>query len=155
MDDSSKIQPSFEIKETCHVAIISDLIFPYNHFCSFTNLCESLVGCIVLCITVKCTESILFKILVEEFEQAENYGLRVTQLSSFNTEIVNLQKSKCLPRSNVLLSLSPFLDDKYIRRVGGCEQNLQLNYDKQHPVILHGTHPLSRLNFACCMLDQH
>ena len=37
------------------------------------------------------------------------------------------------------------MDDKNILRVGGRERNSQLNYDKQHPVILHGTHPLSKL----------
>ena len=69
---------------------------------------------------------------MEELEQAENYWLCVTQLSSFNTEIVTLQISRCLPRSRILLSLSPFLDNKNILHVGGREKNSQLNYDKQH-----------------------
>ena len=40
---------------------------------------------------------------------------------------------------------SPFLDDKSSLRVGGREQHSKLNYGKQHPIILHGTHPLSKL----------
>ena len=64
MDNSSKFHPSIEMEETCLVAIISDPIFPCDHCSSFIqNLCESQLGCIVLYITVKRAENILFKIL--------------------------------------------------------------------------------------------
>ena len=149
MDNSSKFQSSIEMEETCLVAIISDPIFPCDHFSSFTKLVRVTAWMYRFVHNCQARRKRLVQntgpLIVEELEQAENYWLRVTQLSSFNTEIVTLQKSKCLPRSSILLSLSPFLDDKNILRVGGRERNSQLNYDKQHPVILHGTHPLSKL----------
>ena len=149
MDNSSKFQSSVEMEETCLVAIISDPIFPCDHFSSFTKLVRVTAWMYRFVHNCQARRKRLVQntgpLTVEELEQAENYWLHVTQLSSFNTEIVTLQKSKCLPRSSILLSLSPFLDDKNILRVGGRERNSQLNYDKQHPVILHGTHPLSKL----------
>ena len=119
------------MEETCLVAIISDPIFPCDHFSSFTKLVR-VTGWMYRFVHNRQARRKQFvqntgPLIVEELEQAQIYWLSVTQLSSFNTKIVALQKNNCLPRFSVLLSLNPFLDDKNILRVGGREQNSQLN----------------------------
>ena len=92
------------MEETCLVAIISDPIFPCDHFSSFTKLVRVTAWMYRFVHNCQAHRKHLVQntgpLIMEELEQAENYWLCVTQLSSFNTEIVTLQKSKCLPRSS-------------------------------------------------------
>ena len=39
-----------------------------------------------------------------------------------------------------ILSLSPFIDQNGILRVGGRLQNSNISYEKQHPIILEKSH---------------
>ena len=82
---------------------------------------------------------------VNELDQARNYWLRVAQSTCFGPEIEALKKKADLSRSSSLLTLRPFLDDEQLLRVGGRQQNSQMKYDTQHPVILHRSHPISKL----------
>ena len=80
-----------------------------------------------------------------ELQKAETYWLATTQVQQFAMEITNLKKGRQLHKSSPLISLHPFIDPDNVIRVGGREQNSNRAYSTQHPVILRGSHPITRL----------
>ena len=82
---------------------------------------------------------------VQELQKAENYWLSTVQRHHFAKEIVHLQRDHQLHKSSSLIPLHPFMDTNGLIRVGGREQKSNRAYSTQHPVILHGSHPVSRL----------
>lgn len=82
---------------------------------------------------------------VPELQKAEFYWLAVAQEQHFAKEIADLHKGGQLHKASPLIPLRPFLDDDGLIRVGGREQNSNRAYFSQHPVILHGSHPLTHL----------
>ena len=63
----------------------------------------------------------------------------------FKSEIENLSSNHPLPNSSSLISRNPFLDDNKLLRVGGRQQLSQSSYESKHPLILHGSHKLTRV----------
>ena len=82
---------------------------------------------------------------VSELNKAVLYWVSISQTTHFSAEIVALKSSKSLPRSSPLISLNIFLDADGLLRVGGRQQNSRLSYDRRHPIILHGKHPVTKL----------
>ena len=80
-----------------------------------------------------------------ELQQAENYWYKFVQLIHFKSEIENLSSNHPLPNSSSLISRNPFLDDNKLLRVGGRQQLSQSSYESKHPLILHGSHKLTRV----------
>ena len=78
----------------------------------------------------------------EELTSAQEFWVRRSQSESFATEIVNIKKGKLAGK---LAQYHPFLDNKGILRVGGRTAQAEMNFSVQHPIILHGKHPLVRL----------
>lgn len=77
---------------------------------------------------------------VEELAYAENKLVYISQQESFP----NFEKQcKVAP----LLSLSPFIDDDGLMKVGGRLQNSEFEYDKKHPAIIDSNHHLAKLLF--------
>ena len=56
-----------------------------------------------------------------------------------------MKLNKDINRSSNLMSLSPILDESGLLRVGGRRNLLKEPYDRIHPMIVHGKHPLTRL----------
>ena len=71
-------------------------------------------------------------------------------------EVETFETEAQIPQSSSLLSLNPFLDEAKLLRVGGRESNSKLRYENQHPLIIHGMHPLTKLlilnTFVYCTL---
>ncbi|XP_018365780.1 PREDICTED: uncharacterized protein LOC108762994 [Trachymyrmex cornetzi] len=67
------------------------------------------------------------------------------QRQEFPIEQESLRRGETIPQSNRLLSLSPFMDEKGLIRVGGRLRNSQLPFDSRHPILLPGGHNLTRL----------
>ena len=82
---------------------------------------------------------------MSELHDAVTYWVSVSQPSHFKSEIGVLKSKKPRSKSSPLLPLNPFLDADGILRVGGRQQHSNVSYDTQHPVILHGKHPLTKL----------
>ena len=82
---------------------------------------------------------------VEQIDSAEIYWLRRSQCDHFGEEIVLLKRNKPLSRSSCLLHLNPFLDSNSLLRVGGREQCTEALSPSQHPIIVHGRHPVVKL----------
>ena len=80
-----------------------------------------------------------------ELSTAENYWLKVVQQAVFQEEIVLLECGKLLSRKSKLLSLHPFLDKQGLMRLGGIMCRSEMPYTKRHPVILPGSHTVTKL----------
>lgn len=73
--------------------------------------------------------------------------VRLSQEESFNKELAILQSNKALCSKSPILTLSPYLDEKKILRVGGRIDSSCYTYEKRHPVLLHAKHRLTKLLF--------
>lgn len=81
--------------------------------------------------------------LINSFETL----VRLAQKDSFSTELATIDNKGVLSPNNPLISLSPFIDDKGILRVGGRLNYSCQIYDKRHPMLLHAKHKLTKLLF--------
>jgi hypothetical protein len=68
-----------------------------------------------------------------------------SQQEAYPEELKRLQQKKMLRPTSQLLSLTPFLDEAGVLRLGGRLSRAKLPYDVLHPPILPGKHPLARL----------
>lgn len=75
-------------------------------------------------------------ITTREIINARNVLIRYTQAQYFGQEIEQLNNGKKLNFRSSLLSLSPFVDEKGILRVGGRLNNSCLSMEAKHPAIL-------------------
>ena len=80
-----------------------------------------------------------------ELQEAERYWLYISQCDHFLEEIQALKNSQVISRSSCLLTLHPFLDSSSLLRVGGRQNQSSLCNPSQHPVIVHGKHPITKL----------
>ncbi|XP_037976042.2 uncharacterized protein LOC105390026 [Plutella xylostella] len=78
--------------------------------------------------------------------RAERLLIKYAQMQSFSDDLKDLKKKNTLSKSSKLLTLSPYLDDFGILRVGGrIEAARDVPADMKHPVILDGRHHIARL----------
>ena len=69
----------------------------------------------------------------------------MAQQSAFKEEALCLRKGRQLESSTHLLSLHPVLDIHGLLRVGGRCEHSSLPYSHRHPVILPGSHAVTKL----------
>lgn len=81
----------------------------------------------------------------EELEFSLNSLVKLLQASTFEREILCLNKGDPLPTSSKLLSLNVFIDSKGIIRVGGRIRHSKVAYDTKHPILLPSKHPFTIL----------
>ncbi|XP_050684778.1 uncharacterized protein LOC126979511 isoform X3 [Leptidea sinapis] len=82
-----------------------------------------------------------------ELNNSLNLILKICQQESFPEEYNLLTSGKLLPPKNKLLSLSPFLDDNKIIRVGGRLHSSFYDYNVKHPVLLCSSNRICNLIF--------
>ena len=84
---------------------------------------------------------------MEELTSADQFLMKRAQKRSYNAEITVLTSNptETVGNTSKLLSLSPFLDEMGVMRVGGRLENSSLTYLQKHPVILSPTDPLTSL----------
>ena len=91
-------------------------------------------------------------VTVQEINDTLRVCVKATQEHYFETEIRDLKSaSKCVPKKSQLHSLSPFLDDNGLLRVGGRINQASVEYEKKHPLIMPSESHLTRL----IILDAH
>jgi hypothetical protein len=81
----------------------------------------------------------------EELKQAHNCIIKVTQKQAFREDIHFLEKHGKVPQNSKLISLSPFIDDTGLLRVGGRLKNAPLKYDQKHPLLMPKNHSVTNL----------
>ncbi|XP_045032024.1 uncharacterized protein LOC123474155 [Daphnia magna] len=85
------------------------------------------------------------RIGVKCIQHAANHYIKSAQFEIYYEEIEALKDKKPLKLSSTLITLSPFLDEEGILRVGGRLNYAPLSFDIKHPKILPHDHPLTRL----------
>ncbi|XP_063634977.1 uncharacterized protein LOC134805636 [Cydia splendana] len=82
-----------------------------------------------------------------EIKSSKTKLLQLAQQESFPEEYKLLSLGKHLQPKSRLLSLTPFLDDQKLIRVGGRLNNAYYSYDIKHPILLCSRHHLTKLLF--------
>ena len=122
-------------------------MIPFEQYSDFNHL--KCVTAWILRFTKNCrsgTQKHLTPLLsTEELHDAEYYWISIIQNDHFQNRIQTLKQECLLKKSSPLLPLHPFLDSNKLLRVGGRQQNSKLSYSKQHPLILHGKHHVTKL----------
>jgi hypothetical protein len=72
----------------------------------------------------------------EKLKQAHNCIIKATQKQAFREDIHFLKKHGKVPQNSKLISLSPFIDDTGLLRVGGRLKNAPVKYDQKHPLLM-------------------
>ena len=93
----------------------------------------------------RCKKKIVGCLSLEEISVAESQIMKIVQSEEFNEEIRIVDGNGVLQMSSKLIALNPFLDDEHILRVGGRLQHISIPMDAKHPVILPGSHHVSKL----------
>ncbi|XP_061719560.1 uncharacterized protein LOC133526796 [Cydia pomonella] len=82
-----------------------------------------------------------------EIKSSKTKLLQLAQQESFPEDYKLLSLGKPLQSKSRLLSLTPFLDDQKLIRVGGRLNNAYYSYDIKHPILLCSRHHLTKLLF--------
>ena len=128
------------------VAVEKAPIFPTDRYSSFTRVKRITAWVLRFvngCRTKKTNKS--SSLSTQELQAAEAYWVTVVQQDHFAKELTAIKESQKLHNSSPLLSLRPILDSPGLLRVGGRECNSAAPFSSQHPIILHGKHPITRL----------
>lgn len=84
---------------------------------------------------------------VSELNDAFHSLCIIAQIQSFPNEYKALSSNLPLHSKSNILSLSPFLDNNKLIRVGGRINSSKYNYEKRHPILLDSSHHLTKLLF--------
>ncbi|XP_036143404.1 uncharacterized protein LOC118645802 [Monomorium pharaonis] len=131
-----------------YAAVISKDFTPINKLIArFSNLNKTLritAYCLRLA-QVKALRPATVAISPGETIQALNSLCKAVQNQSFFSEYEALSNARSIAISSNMNSLSPFLDDDGLIRVGGRIKNSALSFDASHQIILPRHHPLTKL----------
>ncbi|XP_018403051.1 PREDICTED: uncharacterized protein LOC108779974 [Cyphomyrmex costatus] len=89
---------------------------------------------------------------IEELNNAMLVLIRMVQAVEFATELSDLQENRAVQGKSKLIALNPFIDKTKIIRVGGRLRHSDLDFSKQHPIVLPANHPLTELIIRDCHL---
>ncbi|XP_041449058.1 uncharacterized protein LOC121404136 [Drosophila obscura] len=79
----------------------------------------------------------------EDLRKGSHLLCRIVQRAHLYPEYRSLRKGNCVESSSSIISLSPFIDDVGLIRVGGRLRHSTLGFDARHPIILPRDHPLT------------
>ncbi len=131
--------------EICLSVIVKTIhpVMEVNRFSSFTKLKRVTAWILRFVNNCRKTKNRQTSPLIPaELQAAEQFWLSVSQSDHFLEEMGTLRKTKTIARSSSLLHLHPFLDESSLLRVGGRQQTTK---SSQHPIIIHGNHPITKL----------
>lgn len=83
----------------------------------------------------------------DELNKSYNFILHTAQLEMFPDEYRILKSGNSLSKKNRLISLTPFLVNNDILRVGGRLDNSAYSYDIKHPILLCSKHHITKIIF--------
>ena len=143
--------PSEEGDEICHHVVLSvaDPIIPVDRYSSFARL-KRITAWVFRFVNNckarrKSIDLVSSPLIPDELRRAEHYWIGLSQRQHFSREIATLKANGNIPVYSPLLSLTPFVDDHDLLRVGGREGYSKRSYDCQHPLIVHAKHPIATL----------
>ena len=121
--------------------------FPYNKFSNFIRLKRSLAWIYRFKENASRVqaERVSGPLRVHELERSLNILVKLIQSESFPVELKQLKLKGTVDASSNILSLSPFLDNDGIVRVGGRLKNSPYTVDKKNPILLHADHHITKI----------
>ena len=136
-----------EEKEICLVTLsqLKEPLIPLNHYSSFTRLQRITAWILRFVNGCRGNRNNSPTLTVDELISAQRYWIRVIQEDQFSFEITELKANCCVSSKSSLLTLHPFIDSQGLLRVGGRESKADISYQKMHPLIVHGKHPITKL----------
>ena len=88
--------------------------------------------------------------LFHNLSKAKSLIIQNVQYEAFEEEIHCLRSSEKLPKSSLLLKLSPVFEKEGFVRVGGRLEQAGLGYEERHPLILPSSHHVTTLPVTYC-----
>lgn len=131
-----------------HVGLIQETLL--NRFSSFKGMLRVIAYCRRFITRRKLAKDVYSKHLNKwEIDEALVTCLKVTQATAFDKEISEIKRvGQIKTRSSSILSLTPFVDDLDLLRVGGRLANSQEEETVKHPILLPHNSPLTKLVVA-------
>ncbi|XP_076285433.1 uncharacterized protein LOC143218312 [Lasioglossum baleicum] len=126
-------------KNTC-LTLQHDRCEFFHNFSSYRNLTRV----IARCLRVRRSNKYTGELCIAEISNAECVIIKTIQREQFSEEIERISASKEVKGSR-LASLSPFLDEFGLLRVGGRLQNAKIPYTQKHPILLPSYHHVTDL----------
>ncbi|XP_076287382.1 uncharacterized protein LOC143212430 [Lasioglossum baleicum] len=108
------------------------------------SLRGNLTRVIARCLRVRRSNKYTGELCIAEISNAECVIIKTIQREQFSEEIERISASKEVKGSR-LASLSPFLDEFGLLRVGGRLQNAKIPYTQKHPILLPSYHHVTDL----------
>lgn len=136
-----------KILKVCHVGTIDQSIL--EKYSSLTRLVRVVARCRRFItrkyINLQCVKGLS----VLELEEALNTCIKIAQSAEYAQDIKELKEfGQIRSKQSKILSLTPFLDDKEVLRVGGRISQSQETESIKHPIILPHQSALSKLIVA-------
>ncbi|XP_018358512.1 PREDICTED: uncharacterized protein LOC108758196 [Trachymyrmex cornetzi] len=133
------IRVTASVTNTSQCAVSSLL----NKHSSLSKICRIVAYCLRLSKTHRADATSNF-VSPTEMSVALNCVCRVVQRQAFHSEYQALSKGGVINITSNLLSLSPFLDENGLMRVGGRLKNSDLTFEACHPILLPRKHILTQ-----------
>lgn len=140
-------QELLEQRTTCmavtstSLGIINNLL---NKFSKIDKIAQIVAYCIRF-LRPKRPKPTTLTITHQETSNSLNVLCREIQKQAFNEEYNSLLNKREISKSSNLLTLTPFLDENGLIRVGGRLKNSSLSHDASHQIVLPRSHKLTRL----------
>ncbi|XP_045534341.1 uncharacterized protein LOC123721079 [Papilio machaon] len=115
------------------------LISQLENFDNLSELLNTIVYCKRFLNLKKHIKANAKEITVKEIEEALKFCIRKAQEEEFHADISKLKNKKQVSKKSKLKSLSPFLDEENILRVGGRLRHADLDQNRKHPLIIGNT----------------
>lgn len=113
----------------------------FHRFSSFSKLQRVTAYCLRFIYNTRNKSSKRSESLtLDELNNALNVLTKMCQLESFSEEINRIKHGKGKDLKGPIVKLSPFVDETGILRVGGRLHASTFQFNKKHPVLLHGDH---------------
>lgn len=116
-----------------------------DRFSDLSRMVRVLTHCARFITCCKAKKRITEGLTTEELHSTLINIVKLIQKECFHDEMHQLSTNQSLPKSSKLLSLTPFLDENGILRVGGRLDNSTLPYNEKHPIILPHKHHFTTL----------
>lgn len=115
----------------------------FSRFSSWPRLKRTISWCFRFAFNLKAPSKRSGALTVDELRYSTSFIVKALQHDTFKQTILELQTGKTVT-NKALLSLSVFLDDYQLLRVGGRLKNANIQFEQKHPLLLpsknHVTH---------------
>ncbi|XP_077275276.1 uncharacterized protein LOC143904452 [Temnothorax americanus] len=145
----SNLIPSIEIPEQRSIVVLSnvhvvdtDLL---SRFSSFARMKRIIAYCIRFASRCRSLRNDSEDLSTEDLKKAEMRIVKLVQITAFESELRSLSQKRPLDKKSNILSLSPFLDDDGVLRVGGRLRHADLKFSQRHPILLPSNNHITEL----------